>query len=78
MIKKNNKNRRIKKIFQWREYLNWRKMTRQQKLNFKRACLFPFAAYIIYSFLLEYTYPILIIIFIIFLVRFMNKDKLTK
>ena len=75
---KNNKNRRIKKIFQWREYLNWRKMTRQQKLNFKRACLFPFAAYIIYSFLLEYTYPILIIIFIIFLVRFMNKDKLTK
>ena len=78
MIKKNNKNRRIKKIFQWREYLNWRKMSVQQKINFKRACLFPFAAYFIYSFLLEFTYPILIIIAICFLVRFMNKNKITK
>jgi len=78
MIKKNNKNRRIKKIFQWREYLNWKKMTVQQKINFKRACLFPLAAYFIYSFLLEFTYPILIILFICFLVRYMNKNKLIK
>ena len=78
MIKKNNKNRRIKKIFQWREYLNWKKMTVQQKINFKRACLFPLAAYFIYSFLLEFTYPILIILFICFLVRYINKNKLIK
>ena len=78
MIKKNNKKRQIKKIFQWREYLNWKKMTRQQKINFKRACLFPLAAYFIYTFLLEFTYPILIIILIFFLVRFMNKNKLSK
>ena len=78
MIKKNKKNRRIKKIFQWREYLNWKKMTVQQKINFKRACLFPLAAYFIYSFLFEFTYPILIILFICFLVRYMNKNKLNK
>ena len=78
MFKKNNKNRRIKKIFQWREYLNWKKMSAQQKINFKRACLFPLAAYFIYSFLLEFTYPILIILFIYFLVRYMNKNKLIK
>ena len=78
MIRKNNKNRRIKKIFQWREYLNWKKMSAQQKINFKRACLFPLAAYFIYSFLLEFTYPILIILFIYFLVRYMNKNKLIK
>ena len=78
MIKKNNKNRGIKKIFQWQEYLNWKKMTTQQKLNFKRACLFPIAAYFIYSFLVEFTYPILIIVVIFFLVRFMNKNKLSK
>ena len=78
MFKKNNKNRRIKKIFQWREYLNWKKMTKQQKINFKRACLFPLAAYFIYTFLIEFTYPILIILFICFLVRFMNKNKLIK
>ena len=78
MINRKNKNRQIKKIFQWREYLNWKKMTRQQKINFKRACLFPLAAYFIYTFLLEFTYPILLIIVICFLVRFMNKNKLTK
>jgi len=78
MIKNNNKNRRIKKIFQWREYLNWKKMTAQQKINFKRACLFPLAAYLIYSFLLEFTFPILIILSICYLVRFMNKNKLIK
>ena len=78
MIKKSNKNRKIKKIFQWQEYLNWKKMTIQQKINFKRACLFPLAAYFIYTFLIEFTYPILIILFICFLVRFMNKNKLTK
>ena len=78
MFKKNNKNRRIRKIFQWREYLNWKKMTTQQKINLKRACLFPLAAYFIYTFLIEFTYPILIILFICFLVRFMNKNKLTK
>ena len=78
MIKKNNKNRKIKKIFQWREYLNWKKMTKQQKINFKRACLFPLVAYFIYAFLLEFTYPILLIIVICFLVRFINKSKLTK
>ena len=78
MIKNNNKNRRIRKIFQWREYLNWRKMTKQQKLNFKRACLFPLAAYFVYSFLLEFTYSLLIIIVIYFFVRFLNKNKLTK
>ena len=78
MFKKNNKNRRIRKIFQWREYLNWKKMTKQQKINFKRACLFPLAAYFIYTFLIEFTYPILIILFICFLVRFMNKNKLIK
>jgi len=78
MIKKNNRNRRIIKIFQLRDYLNWKKMSIQQKLNFKRACLFPIAAYFIYSFLIEFTYPILIIIGICFIVRFMNKNKLTK
>ncbi len=78
MFKKNNKNRRIKKIFQWQDYLNWKKLTNQQKVNFKRACLFPLAAYLIYSFLLKYTYPILIIMIICFLVRYMNRNKLTK
>ena len=78
MFKKGNKNRRIKKIFQWQEYLNWKKMTSDQKINFKRACLLPFAAYFINSILYEFTYPILIILFIYLLIRFKNKNKITK
>ena len=78
MIKKNNKNRRIKKIFQWREYLNWKKMTRQQKINFKRACLFPFFALIIYNFLSEFTYAILLLVFIYLLIRLRNRRRISK
>ena len=51
MFNRNNRGRKMKKIFQWEEYLNWKKMTKEQKLNFKRACLFPFLVYIVYVFL---------------------------
>lgn len=75
---KNNKDRNIKKIFQWQEYLNWKKMSYSQKLNFKRACLFPFLVYIVYGFLSQFTYAILLILIIYFLIRFRNKNKISK
>ena len=78
MFKKNNKKRRIKKIFQWREYLYWKKMTSQQKINFKRACLFPILALIVYNFLSKFTYSILLIILIYLFVRFRNRGRITK
>ena len=78
MIKKNNKNRQIKKIFQWREYLNWKKMTRQQKINFKRACLFPFLAIIVYNFLSQFTYAILLLLCIYLLTRLKNRRRISK
>ena len=53
MFRKKNKDRNLKKIFQWEEYLNWRKMSAQQKINLKRACLFPFLAIIVYNFLIK-------------------------
>ena len=42
MFNRKNNQRKMKKIFQWRDYLNWKKMSSAQKINFKRACLFPF------------------------------------
>ena len=45
MFNRNYKERKKKKIFQWREYLNWKKMNSTQKINFKRACLFPCLLY---------------------------------
>ena len=68
----------MKKIFQWKEYLNWKELSPQQKINFKRACLFPVFAYIIYSFLKKFTFSILIIIAIYFYIKYLNNNKLSK
>jgi len=51
-------------------------MTKEQKLNFKRACLFPFLVYIVYVFLNQSSIAILILIGLYFLIRFKNRNKL--
>ena len=76
MFKRNNRGRKMKKIFQWEEYLNWKKMTKEQKLNFKRACLFPFFVYIVYVFLNQNSLAILLLLGLYFLIRFKNRNKL--
>ena len=76
MFNRNNKGRKMKKIFQWEEYLNWKKMSKEQKLNFKRACLFPFLVYIVYAFLSQYSLAILLLLGVYFLIRFKNRNKL--
>ena len=68
----------MKKIFQWQEYLDWKNLTPRQKINFKRAFLFPVFVYLVYSFLSEFNYAILILIGVYFLIRFINKNKLSK
>ena len=78
MFNRKNTERKMKKIFQWSDYLNWKKMSSAQKINFKRACLFPFLVYIVYVFLLKYSIAILLIIGIYYFVRFMNRKKINK
>ena len=78
MVKKNYRKRNIKKIFQLEEYFKWRDMTKSQRINFKRACLFPILVYVVYNFLSEYTYAILIILLIYLLVKFKNKNKISR
>ena len=78
MFNRNNKERKIKKIFQWSDYLNWNKMTASQKINFKRACLFPLLVYIVYVFLSKYSMGILVVIGIYYLLRFKNRKKINK
>ena len=78
MFNRKKKDRKMKKIFQWRDYLNWRGMSPTQKINFKRACLFPFLVYVVYFFLLKYSISILIFIGIYYLIRFKNRKKLNK
>ena len=78
MFRKKDKDRNLKKIFQWEEYLNWRKMSAQQKINLKRACLFPFLAIIVYNFLNKFTYAILLLVGIYLLIRIKNRRKISK
>ena len=78
MFRKNNKDRNLKKIFQWEEYLNWRKMSAQQKINLKRACLFPILAIIVFNFLSKFTYSILLLVCIYLLIRIKNRRKISK
>ena len=76
MFNRKNRNRKMKKIFQWEEYLNWKNMSKEQKLNLKRACLFPFLVYVVYVFLLQYSLAILLLLGLYFLIRFKNRNKL--
>ena len=76
MFNRSKSGRKMKKIFQWEEYLNWRKMSLEQKLNFKRACLFPFLVYTVYLFLNQYSLAILLLLGLYFLIRFKNRNKL--
>ena len=78
MFNRNKRSRKMKKIFQWEEYLNWRKMSNDQKLNFKRACLFPFLVYLVYAFLNQYSIAILLLLGLYFLIRLKNRNKLSK
>tara|TARA_Y100001978_G_scaffold129100_1_gene115284 strand:- start:494 stop:730 length:237 start_codon:yes stop_codon:yes gene_type:complete len=78
MFRKNYNDRKLKKIFQWEEYLNWRKMSPQQKINLKRACLFPFFALFVYKFLSEFTYAILLLVCFYLLLRLRNRRKISK
>ena len=78
MFRKKNKDRNLKKIFQWQDYLSWRKMSAQQKINFKRACLFPLLAIIFYNFLNQFTYAILLLVCIYLLTRLKNRRKISK
>ena len=78
MFNKKNGGRKMLKIFQWEEYLNWRKMSQLQKINFKRACLFPLLVYVVYVFLNKYSLAILLILGFYFLIRFINRNKLDK
>ena len=76
MFNRRNSARKMKKIFQWEEYLNWNKMSNEQKLNFKRACLFPFFAYMIFVFLNQFSIAIFLILGLYFLIRYKNRNKL--
>ena len=45
--RRNPKGRKMKRIFQWRRYLQWRDLTPEEKLSAKRFLLIPVFAYFV-------------------------------
>ncbi|KGG20223.1 hypothetical protein [Prochlorococcus marinus] len=45
--RKNPNKREMKRIFQWRRYLEWKNLTPEEKLSAKRFLLIPVFAYLI-------------------------------
>ena len=41
------KRREMKRVFQWKRYLDWKDLTTDEKLSFKRFLLIPIYAYLI-------------------------------
>tara|TARA_Y100001968_G_scaffold182524_1_gene167123 strand:- start:185 stop:466 length:282 start_codon:yes stop_codon:yes gene_type:complete len=44
------KSREMKRVFQWRRYLQWRDLTTEEKLSAKRFLLIPIFAYLMIGF----------------------------
>ena len=45
--RKNSNGREMKRVFQWRRYLEWKDLTSEEKLSAKRFLLVPVFAYLI-------------------------------
>ena len=45
--RKNSNEREMKRVFQWRRYLEWKDLTFEEKLSAKRILLVPVFAYLI-------------------------------
>ena len=45
--RRESKGREMKRVFQWRRYLEWRDLTPEEKLSAKRFLLIPVFAYLI-------------------------------
>ena len=57
-----SKNRDMKRVFQWRRYLEWKELTLEEKLAAKRFVLVPLFAYLIIGF---FNQNFLLIVFIL-------------
>ncbi len=75
---KGNKGREMKRVFQWRRYLEWNNLTVQEKLTTKRILLIPVVALPVLAIIRAYTPIIVTGLIMWFLYRKLEKGGLTK
>ena len=70
--------RKMKRVFQWRRYLEWTDLTPEEKLSAKRFLLVPFFAYLIIG-ILNQTFSFIVLFLIgYFLYQKFDKGNIVK
>ena len=72
------KDRKMKRVFQWRRYIEWKDLTHDEKLGVKRFILLPIFAYFVISFINQYFFPIAFLLCLYFAYKKLEKGNLTK
>jgi len=76
--RKEKNERKLKRVFQWRRYLEWNDLTTHEKLAAKRFMLLPFMAYMIIGIFNQNFSLIVILLFGYVLYKKFEKGKIIK
>ena len=72
------KDRKMKRVFQLRRYLEWKDLTPEEKLSAKRILFVPIAAYFVFIFINQYSLTFVYLICLYLAYKKFEKGKLTK
>ena len=70
--------RKMKRVFQWERYLEWKNLTADERLNARRIILIPIIAFPLLQIIKFYTPLILTALLIWLLYRHFEKGNITK
>jgi len=70
--------REMKRVFQWRRYLEWKDLTKQEKLGAKRLFFVPIVAYFVFAFINQYAFTVIFFIGLYFAYKKCEKGNLSK
>ena len=76
--KEKYKDKEMKRVFQWRRYLEWKDLSTKEKISAKRILLLPIFAYLILIFFNQNFLTIIILISGYLLYKKFDKGKLIK
>ena len=72
------KDREMKRVFQWRRYLEWEGLSKHEKLVAKRLFFIPIAAYFVVAFINRHVVTFIFLIGLFFVYKKLEKGKLLK
>ena len=72
------KDREMKRVFQWRRYLEWEALSNNEKLAAKRLFCIPIAAYFVFVFINRHVVTLVFLIGLFFVYKKLEKGKLLK